>query len=736
MESSSQNVSEVSEELIEESTSENSGAIAKNIEQLSPSTTDLQDKGSPGSGFDSDIENDGSSVSEDVGTSEKEEEDGEEETQEKTYHLIGYVVDKDTGEPINDFEVHGVENWNYHPEQENMFEIFKTVSVKPGQDPSLVFTVSSSDFEFDGEWAGRLNEEQTTVTVSLSDGIKITGRVLYHDGEPAAGVDIRSDFVEQYTAQSDSSGRFELRHKYQEDKLSLSIKTEQFSHDFLHRVHLPRVSELDVGDIILPKTGSLKVIVQDSEGNPMNDIWVTSSTRIDTQFGVSRHSTFIIGPKGMTNENGVVLFDGLMIPAEYQLNVNNHVRQEIELDNDYEEFVIVLSNTTVKGRVTINGEIPGMVRATLIDSENQRVGSDFSSKHLGRHPDFDGSYEITNIPEGQYKIQLDAESDTGEVNGDNFRLEYEVSVSEDQVVVQDHDFQAASLVVKVIDQNENIVQGAEIRTSRFTRSEHGGETTFSNIDWSYSRAVFEDGRILLNQLIPGNHYVTVQFEGVRKKTVEVLDLKPGNENDPIEIQIEVIDGASTVVKLIDVETGNPVTNIEPYRLRLYQVGEGQTSYTGISSKFEKIGSPGQYRISNIPESLYFISFTRDDLGWTPSFMHTATKKYPYGDIFRVTKEEESESDFYVTRKSILEVEYFPYNEPLYPNPNVTESLIYVKENGDFQTITPQATFDDMIRYTLLEPGQYFITIYNHDEVFFFEEIQIMPGEIKKIEATN
>jgi len=672
-----------------------------------------------------------SDVSDDKSTEDKTSEDT------KTYVLRGVVYEtlskngigfNRQNHPINEFTVEGVANWSYHSTEKNRFEIYRTLPKDSYLTDEFSFTVTSEDYASIYKWEGRLEEPETPVFVNLSKGGTLTGRLLYADGEPVEGAVVT---VECHTCDedaivpgvSDQDGRFTVYNIPQVDHQTVFVSTAYFDHNISFPLTTFNKPAHDLGDIVLPKKGKLTVRIEsnstESVAGHKVKVQMNSSERGKKYYYFYREI-----PDRVTNANGIVEYSNIPYPSYCFVWLNNTLFQSYRTDSKDEEVVFNLHDTAIKGRVTMGGEIPDTFSVSLEgDNPNFRaayVGSKIEPNL--NSSTYDGTYELEGIPEGRYELEFNVLPKEYDNPSAKLIVKYDVQIEEGKTVVQNHDFKNSILRAKVTDSEGKPIEGAYVTTRAIDENDQ-----FMGMELvSWKGAEFRsnsNGKLKLDKLFQAPYRVGAYYKNVKSNPVDTEPLLPGDQNSEITIKLPYDQESRIVIRLVDEETENLIEDIESISILFDTQIDGRVYVDEVA----RLEEPGTFEVRGIPKENNFTIEYDFKSGWVPAYYHESDFA---GGLKPFQKPEDNEPlDFYLTKKSILDITHMGGGPNSFDNFAPVYELSRVRKDGSIEIL--EHVGKDR-RYVNLEAGTYHLSVFNGDEEYHFQEVEIRSGEYKRI----
>ncbi len=464
--------------------------------------------------------------------------------------LQGFVVRADTEQPITRFRARvrklrtlrggnyvQADRWTQFANEEGAFNI---ETVGPG-----VYQVQIAAEGYAWLWSEEMNtDESRPVTVAVTRGGSISGRVINVQGEPVAGATVTAlsrasgtmPRTKRVFASSEGSVQTQADGTYLLSNIASgveSIKVTQAGYCFATRgaisVHEGRVTK-NV-DVVLTKGGSIEGYVFDPQGKA--EPTVTLLFQDDSGYGGSGDEEAGRFATAVTDANGFYHVDNLPEQMCYIRRANAYttlgVAQRTVVPQDGRTLQVDFGGLPfVDGQLVVGGKPLANVRMTL---------SDPASRHSGlfqcyARTDIQGVFRFAGVPAGTYGIYYELPDERNkwvkaaqiETTGETINLG---TIPKEQIRVRIHiqtadpaaDFKPASVVL------------------------HEGTRYWGSNVGDMERPTEAGGPWIVRNARPGLHTATVvTSEGIRIRKPVVIE----DGATQVDVTIEVPSGGSVL----------------------------------------------------------------------------------------------------------------------------------------------------------------------------------------------
>ena len=295
----------------------------------------------------------------------------------------------------------------------------------------------------------------------------------------------------------------------------------------------------DAGDIAVGSGGTIRArVVRLPKETPVEGIVVSTSR--------SPSSAFMRRATKSTDADGVALFPNLEAGVYRLHTADPAFSTYAAVDEDgVTDVVIRLGGATLRGRVTLDGR-PVASGSVALNGHPSKGRLVYECLVGG-----DGCYEITGVPEGDYKATA-----SGEWTPDGLTPHAEANLQIRGSGEQVHDFVLPSgrLVGRVVDHSDNPVPRARITVSAadphaaYART-LGGSRGFNS---------GEEGEFVVRGLAGGAYNVSALKMGLGTAPQQTVEVPQDGESRRVTLRLESGQTGTVVSMALDYATGRPL----------------------------------------------------------------------------------------------------------------------------------------------------------------------------------
>ncbi len=339
----------------------------------------------------------------------------------------GRVIDADTRQMLREYDVNVIDGRFESTSVDDGSEF--TLPLQPGD---ATLTISADGYQTATQHVSVVTGKTTEVSIALTRGRKVTGRVTADDGSPLTNIVVASD---ETPGEVEDDGTYEITLPPAAQQLEVRAQGV-----IAKKLDVPASTSDSRIDIVLARGRSVHGRVLSSEGNGIRAM-VSAFDGSDYQTAwTESDGTFTIG--GLAN--GKYEF----VAMHPELGSSERISADVATSQE-----IVLRMPASKGRGTVTGIVRGYEGSDWLIV---MVHSGSKSIAAGR----DGRYRLENVPAGEIEVRAMAQSsdgntlltepmkvmlaDGGEVEA-NFELRAEASV---RGTVYDHDQPAPGRAIR------------------------------------------------------------------------------------------------------------------------------------------------------------------------------------------------------------------------------------------------------------------------------------------------
>jgi protocatechuate 3,4-dioxygenase beta subunit len=429
--------------------------------------------------------------------------------------------------------------------------------------------------------------EKKEIEVSISAGASLSGRIFEKKGNtPVANAEVTIEFTGSTSHQQMPSPKVTTNNdgSFAFTNLALGSYTiEAYSKDYAKvSQDVDIKKEQQTVDLMLEKSGSIAVLVKDSDGKPLPEYDV----------GID-DSDYAIRDWGKTDVNGKCLFKNLP-ERKYEISVEKNrthwsaeqtLRKFIYLTEGQDAQIkfIFSKGYKVFGKVTKAGaEVPNI---QLWINDTFPMSSDFHfNKFL--QTDENGHFELISIPTGKYEITAMGDEEDGSSSG---RKNFEVIDKDVEVnleLEENANQSKASVNGIVTDSQGQPLESADIFVAKTGDSER--RTSADLGEFVNSTKTDKDGKYTLLIMEKSEFDVRVTFKGYAP-VYKTINIKENEQLSGIDFKLET---STKVTGKIETEDG-------------FNIDEAVFSVVNASGReLMSDGLPienGSYIINNLPK---------------------------------------------------------------------------------------------------------------------------------------